>query len=127
VRKIGLIYDKENRPSDLSLSVLEYRIEKVETDERTVKALEKDAGDEKRQMTLDLVRRCKKLLDLVREWPRKQDDVKYFIDSMDNIVAILKLLCEDEDQWKIARVNALFCKTGTGWHKPPSFPQVNLI
>jgi len=90
---IGLIYDKENCPSDLFLSVLEYRIDKVETDERTVKALEKDAGDEKQQMTVNLVRQCKKLLDLVREWPRKQDDVEYFIDSMDNIVAIIKVLC----------------------------------
>ena len=127
VRQIGLIFDKENLPSYLSLSVLEHRIKNVENDEQIVKALEKDVGDEKHQKALEIVERCKKLLNLVREWPLMKEDVNYFIDSMDNIVAILNLLCEDDDQWMVFRVNELFCKTDIGWHKPSRFLQVNQL
>jgi hypothetical protein len=106
-------------PSYLSLSVLENWIEKVEKDERIVKALEKDVGDRKHQEALEIVQRCKKLPDLVRKWPLMKENVDYFIDSMDNIVAILKLLCERDDQFSVFLVNRLFCKSDIGWHKSP--------
>ena len=125
--RIGFIFDRESLCSNLSLSVLEHRIKNVENDEQIVKALEKDVGDEKHQKALERVERCKKLLNLVREWPLMKEDVNYFIDSMDNIVAILNLLCEDDDQWMVFRVNELFCKTDIGWHKPSRFLQVNQL
>jgi hypothetical protein len=127
VHQIGWIFDRETLPSYLSLSLLQHRIEKVENDENIVRALEENVGDEKHQIALEIVQRCKKLPDLVREWPLKKEDVKYFIDSMENIVAILKLLCGSDDQWKVSRVNGSFCNNDVGWHRPPSFSQVNLI
>ena len=127
VRQIGLIFDRENLASRLSFTVLENRIEKVEKDENIVRALEGNIGDEKHKEALEIVRRCKKLPDLVKEWPLKKEDVKYFIDSMENIVAILKLLCKGDDQWRVSLVNEMFCNNDVGWHRPPSFSQVNLI
>jgi hypothetical protein len=127
VRQIAIIFDRESLGEYLSLSLLERRIQKAEKAEQIVKALEKDVGDEEHQEALEIVQRCKKLPNLVREWPHMKEDVKYFIDSMDNIVTILKLLCEGEDLCKVSLVNEWFCKTETGWHKPPSFSQVNLL
>ena len=127
VRQIGLIFDKENLPSYLSLSVLEHRIEKVEKAEQIVKALKGEFGDEKLKEAQEIVHRCKKLPDLVREWPLKKEDVEYYIDSMENLVAILGLLCEGDDQCLVFLMNQLFCKTDVGWHKPSSFEKVNQL
>jgi hypothetical protein len=127
VRQIAIIFDRESLGEYLSLSLLERRIQKAEKAERIVKALEKDAGDEEHQKAIEIIKQCKKLPVIVREWPLRKEDVNYFIESMDTIVAILKLLCEGEDLCKVSLVNEWFCKTETGWHKPPSFSQVNLL
>ena len=130
VRQIGFIFDRENLSQyycSRSLSLLEYLVKKVEKKEQIVKAFKEEFGDDKHQEALEIVQRCKKLPDLVREWPLKKEDVRYFIDSMENILAILRLLCKDDSKWMVPVVDESFCTTEIGWHKPPPSYQVKQL